>query len=137
MSEEASQSHEPRRSEQPYERKLPPISIHELKCVEDDLGRKFFYLPSGRAVCGRRKKLKNRAIEDEACLAPPTKHGPCKVHGAKAGRPIKHGRYSRVLGRWKPAFERALKDKDLLDTRRDLAVMDALIEPLLERIAAG
>lgn len=138
MADPAPQSQERCESKQPYERKIPPISIHELRCTVDDAGRRFFHHPSGRAVCGRRKKAKSRAIEDEACLAPPTRYGPCKVHGAKAGAPMTaNGRYSRVLGRWKPAFERALKDEALLDTRRDLALMDSAIEQLLDRVGAA
>ena len=76
----------------PHERKLPRLTIHELEWVEDDLGRKHFYMPGGRPVCGRLKLRKNRVIEDEACLGIPMPAGPCKVHGGKAGGPMREAR---------------------------------------------
>ena len=114
-------------------RKKPRYSIHDLTCVEDELGRKHYMTPEGWRVCGRRKKAKNRKILDEACLGPPMPQGPCRVHGAGSGAPIKSGRYSRVLNKWGRSFERALHDKELLDTRRELAMMDTLIEKLVRR----
>ncbi|TAJ21784.1 MAG: hypothetical protein EPO68_04140 [Planctomycetota bacterium] len=93
------------------------------------------FTPEGRPVCGRRKKLKNRMIEDEACLAVPMAAGPCKVHGGMStGAPMRSGgRYSRVLKRWKRPFERALSDREILDSKRELAMMDTQIERLVAR----
>jgi hypothetical protein len=126
-----SSEYEPR-PERP--RKLPRVTKADLVHFADEFGRDHYSMEDGRPVCGRLKKAHNREIPDEACLAPPMANGSCKVHGGKAGAPIKHGRYSRVLKTWKGAFERALNDKDLLDTRRELALMDVTIEQLLERI---
>lgn len=117
-----------------YPRKMPRYTIHDLRCVEDELGRKHFHTPEGRAVCGRLKKAKNRKIPEEACCGIPMPKGPCKVHGGKAGGPLTAGgRYSRVLKKWGRSFERALHDKELLDTRRELAMIDVLIEKLVRR----
>lgn len=117
-----------------YERKLPPHTREDLVHYKDEYDRDHFTLKDGRAVCGRLKREHNRAVPEEVCLAPPMKNGACKVHGGKSGRKISSGRYARALSTWKPAFERALQDKDLLDTRRDLALMDVTIEKLLARI---
>jgi hypothetical protein len=118
----------------PADRKLPRYNVHQLREEVDALGRRHMFTPEGRAVCGRRKKLKNRLIEDEACLGVPTSAGPCRVHGgASLGGPLKTGRYSRVLKRWKRPFERALADQELLDSKRELAMMDTQIERLVAR----
>jgi len=122
-----------------HERKLPRYTQAQLTRATDELGRAYYHAPDGRAVCGRLKKRHNRKIEDEACLAPPTAIGPCRVHGGKSpgGRMHSGGRYSRVLKRWRRPFERALADQELLDTRRELALMDTLIERLTVRAERG
>jgi hypothetical protein len=119
----------------PADRKLPRYTPAQLRMEADALGRKFYFTPDGRAACGRRKKLKNRVIEDEACLAVPTAIGPCRVHGGASpgGKMRSGGRYSRVLKRWKRPFERALADQELLDSKRELAMMDTQIERLVAR----
>jgi hypothetical protein len=128
----------PRRKYPEYQRKTPPLTIHELIRTEDSLGRVFFHKPDGTAVCGRKKKKRNRVIPDEACCSPPTSEGPCRVHGAGGGRPwTSGGRYSRSMKRWNKALERALADQALLDTKPDIAVMDVLIEKLLRRVEGG
>ncbi len=114
------------------ERKLPRYTKDELTCVLDEHGREHYWTPEGRAVCGRKRKEKNAVIEDERCLAPPMPSGCCKVHGGSAGPPIKHGRYSRSMTVWRAAFQQALSDEDLLDTRRELALMDTVTERLVE-----
>jgi len=120
-------------------RKLPRYTQAQLTRETDELGRAFYKSPEGLRVCGRFKKRHNRQIEDEACLAPPTAIGPCRVHGGKSpgGRMRSGGRYSRVLKRWRRPFERALADQELLDTRRELAMMDVLIERLTVRAERG
>lgn len=114
-------------------RKRPNLTQDDLVVVEDEDGRKHYRMEDGTPVCGRLKKEKNREIPDEACLGPPMANGACRIHGGKAGRPIEHGRYSRTLKKMKKRFEVALSDKDLLDTRRELAMMDVLIERLAEK----
>ena len=114
-------------------RKLPRYTQDDLQVVTDEYGRNHYYTPEGRAVCGRFKKKKNRVIENEACLGVPMASGPCKVHGGKAGTRIRHGRYSRILKGWRGQFQQALNDRDLLDTRRDLAMMDVAIEQLASK----
>ncbi len=116
------------------ERKLPHLTKDDLDCIVDEFGRDHFFMKDGRPVCGRLKREHNRAIENEACLAPPMANGACRVHGGKAGAPIRTGRYSRVLIKLRGAFERARADDDLVDARQDLAAMDVLIEQLFERM---
>ncbi len=115
------------------ERKLPHLTQVDLESFVDEFGRTHYSMKDGRQVCGRLKKEKNRKIPDEACLGVPMASGPCKVHGGKAGRPLSHGRYSRVTKTWHAAFERALADEELLDAKRDLALMDVVTELLIER----
>ncbi|MCP4036593.1 MAG: hypothetical protein GY733_06625, partial [bacterium] len=117
-----------------YERSLPRMAQDDLDVFVDEFGRKHYATPDGRPVCGRLKRVHNRKIEDEACFAPPMANGACRVHGGKAGAPIRTGRYSRVLKKMRGAFERARADEDLIDARRDLAAMDVLIEQLFERV---
>ena len=116
------------------ERKLPHLVQADLVRIVDEFGRDHYWTDEGRAVCGRRKKEKNRAIENEACLAPPMPNGACRVHGGKAGAPIRTGRYSRVMKKWLGDFERARSDQELLDAKQELALMDVAIERLLERV---
>ena len=115
------------------ERVLPVLTKDALVLVVDEFGRDHFSMEDGRPVCGRLKKEKNRSIANEACLAPPMANGACKVHGGKAGAPIRTGRYSRVLKRWLGEFEAARSDQELLDVRGDLAMMDVAIAKLVEQ----
>lgn len=116
----------------PYERSLPPHTREDLVHSTDEFGRDHYHLKDGRAVCGRLKKRHNRQVPNEVCLAPPMRNGACKVHGGT--KQVSTGRYARVLKSWRAAYERALKDKDLLDTRHELALMDVTIQKLLARI---
>lgn len=113
-------------------RKWPHVTQAALESVTDEHGRIHYYY-EGNPVCGRLKKKKNRKIPNECCLGIPMQSGPCRIHGGKAGCPPKHGRYTRALKTWRPSFQRALNDSELLDSRRELAMMDTLIERLLER----
>jgi len=97
MDEENTPDEEGREPRPEPKRTLPRYTIHELEMVEDPLGRKFYYTPDGRPVCGRRRKRANAVIEDEACMAAPTGYGPCRVHGAGGGHPMTAGgRYSKT-----------------------------------------
>lgn len=122
-----------RREYPPYERMLPRMTQADLTPILDEFGRTHHFMPDGRPVCGRLKKAKNREIPEEACLAIPMANGACRVHGGKAGAPIQTGRYSRSLKAWKSAFQRALADKELTDSKRELALLDVATEKLLER----
>ena len=119
-------------------RVLPRYRVDQLALHTDALGRRFFFTPEGRAVCGRRRKRKNAVIEDEACMAGPTSNGACRVHGGGAGPPLSAGgRYSKVLRGWRGLYEEARTNQALLDTREDLALMDAALAPLLRRAEEG
>lgn len=67
----------------------------------------------------------------------------CRLHGGKsrigsgAGRYI-HGRYSRCLPtRLAAAYEHATHDPQLLELRRDIALTDARIMDMLQRVDSG
>jgi hypothetical protein len=88
---------------------------------------------NGRAICGAESK------NGEVCRKPPTPNGRCEKHGGGSpGRPVKHGRYSRSLGFLAQHYKAALKDPTaLLDLHEPLAVMDAIVKRVAERMASG
>lgn len=59
------------------------------------------------------------------------------MHGAGGGRPIVHGRYSKVLKRLRKRYEAALEGQGLLDLRPTLALLDLRIDDLLRRVDDG
>lgn len=59
----------------------------------------------------------------------------CRLHGGVGdGGPIKHGRYSKHLGRIREAYQAALEDRTLLDLREPIAALDAIVRRLAERV---
>lgn len=130
--------------------------IDELDWKEDDLGRKYATLPNGdtvghskrRKVCGRRRR--RPAIKDEACIGPPmlshpSYSGACYQHGGKAGShepgtipKRRQGRaYRRYMGNLMELANEAMGDPDLMDTRHEVAAMDALLARLWQRVESG
>ena len=61
----------------------------------------------------------------------------CRMHGAGGGRPIKHGRYSKVLGRLRTSYEEALAQESLLDLGPTLALLDVRAGQLLQQVEDG
>jgi hypothetical protein len=67
----------------------------------------------------------------------------CKLHGGLSPRGIasptfKHGRHSRHLPtRLAARYQAAMTDPQLLELRSEVALMDARVDDLLSRIAAG
>jgi hypothetical protein len=67
----------------------------------------------------------------------------CNLHGGKSPRGIAHpstthGRYSRDLpARLAKRYEASIADQDLLNLRREIAVVDARIGELLSRVDSG
>jgi hypothetical protein len=61
------------------------------------------------------------------------------MHGGTpgSGRPITHGRYSRVLGKLREPYERARHNRELLTLEPGLALLDVRLEALLERLEDG
>jgi len=59
------------------------------------------------------------------------------MHGKGGGRPILHGRYSKLPTRIHDAFEKAIGDPKLLDLAEGVALLDALLQERIERLAAG
>lgn len=58
----------------------------------------------------------------------------CRLHGgASPGAPIKHGRYSKSLGRFREAYEEAKNDPSLMDLRESLALLDLTVQKAAER----
>lgn len=57
----------------------------------------------------------------------------CRSHGATGGRPITHGRYSRMLPHGLLSrLDESLKDPELLSLRNEIALIDELIASLLK-----
>lgn len=77
-------------------------------------------------VCGAR--LRNKG--GKRCAAMPRANGRCVLHGGAdgVGHPIVHGRRSKFLPRrLMELTEQALVDPELVSTREDIALFDALI----------
>lgn len=84
----------------------------------------------GNPLCGARRK-------GGFCHARPTKgFKRCRIHGGhpKSGAPIKHGRYSKSLGKYAQAYEDALNDDSLLDLEEPIALLDAIAQRFTERL---
>jgi hypothetical protein len=63
-------------------------------------------------------------------------NGRCRMHGGTSvGGPLKHGRYSKSLGRFREAYEASRADASLTDLREPIAVIDAMAKRLMERTA--
>lgn len=61
----------------------------------------------------------------------------CQSHGGGGGGQVKHGRYWSGPARLRAAYEASLNDKSLLDLRHGLAMLDAILKLLQERMAEG
>ncbi len=60
----------------------------------------------------------------------------CRYHGARGGAPIKTGRYSIRLGRFRDAYESALNEEEaLMDLRETMALLDITLQRAAERAA--
>jgi len=61
----------------------------------------------------------------------------CRMHGAGGGRPIKHGRYSRVLKKSGLAshYDEAVEDRNLFDLKEPIALLEACLQRTTERVA--
>ena len=59
----------------------------------------------------------------------------CRYHGGHAGRPPVHGRYSKVLGRFREAYQEARHDPSLTDLRETMALLDVVVQQAAERAA--
>ena len=62
----------------------------------------------------------------------------CRYHGGRSsGAPMKHGRFSARMGRFRGMFEAALdSNEDLLDLRNTLAIFDVAVQNAAERLEA-
>jgi hypothetical protein len=98
------------------------------------------YKPPKAAKCGAKTRSGGR------CKQPGTgAGGRCKFHGGAtpvgpASPHFKTGRYSRLLKDIKGIgnhYERALTDPDLLTLREEIALVDARLGQLLEKVAHG
>jgi hypothetical protein len=53
----------------------------------------------------------------------------CHYHGGhNPGGPIKHGRYSKTMGRFREAYEDSKNDPSLLDLRETMALLDVVVK---------
>ena len=58
----------------------------------------------------------------------------CRFHGAFGGRPLTHGRRSRLMGRFRTMYEDALADPALLDLREIIAQFDIVVSEAMRRL---
>jgi tetratricopeptide (TPR) repeat protein len=61
----------------------------------------------------------------------------CRYHGGLGGAPVKHGRYSQSVGRFREAYQEARSDPSLLDLRETLALLDVAVQRAAQRAAEG
>ena len=53
----------------------------------------------------------------------------CHYHGGhNPGGPIKHGRYSKAMGRFREAYEDSKNDPSLMDLRETMALLDVVVK---------
>ena len=86
---------------------------------------------------GSRCTARSKRTGEPCKRSPAPGWGVCKMHGAGGGRPIVHGRYSKVLGRFRKSYEEALANESLLDLGPTLALLDVRAEQLLEHVDEG
>lgn len=60
----------------------------------------------------------------------------CYRHGARGGAPIKTGKYSTKLGRFREDYERARDDDALFDLRDTVALLDVRVARAAEKASA-
>ncbi len=91
-------------------------------------------IPLERTTCGAITRA------GTLCQRAPRDNGRCNLHGGRslagvASPRYRHGRYSRVLPRGlAERYERALADPDLLGLRAEVALIDARLDEVLERL---
>lgn len=114
-----------------------PLGEDEIRWEEDKAtGRRFAYRKKdGRQVCGaRRNKGKPGRCANWQNLGP---SGRCRLHGGAPGTggPIRHGRYSKVLGRLADAYEESRADATLSDLREPISLLDVAVKRAAKRAA--
>ncbi len=85
----------------------------------------------GQRRCQARKRRSHEQCGGAAVGGRPV----CRIHGARAGRPPTHGRYSKVGGRLAEAYGTALQDVTLLDLQEPIALLEAIGQRYMERAA--
>lgn len=94
--------------------------------------------PSGTPICGARTRA-GHPCRNTAIMT----NGRCRMHrgnsNAGIGHPnFKHGRYSRYLpGDLLERYEEARRDPDLLAMKEEIALLDARLGDLLNRVMQG
>lgn len=72
--------------------------------------------------CGRRPSIGKRV---------------CHMHGANGGRPIVHGRRSKLFRSLRERYDEAMADEKLLDMREDIAVLDVVLSEVAQDVEDG
>ena len=87
---------------------------------------------------GRPRCLAKSKQQERRCRQWPAKgKRVCRFHGARAGRPVIHGRYSKLLpARLAERYHESLADPEYLALRDEIALLDARIGELLAELAA-
>ena len=85
-----------------------------------------------RKKCGAKARTTGKPCERWALVGKER----CRLHGGKSTGPpmTKGGRYCKNLHVLRPRFEAALADPELLEGRREIAMMDVVLGQLVERI---
>lgn len=102
--------------------------------------------PNGQALCGAKSRTHGRP-----CQQPAMANGRCRLHGGLTPKGLAHPRtgtgrnLDRSILRKDPllphrmveAYQAAVRDPDLLSTRRDIGLVYARLEDLLARVDTG
>jgi hypothetical protein len=83
----------------------------------------------------RRCQARKRRVLTQCGAIASTAKNVCRIHGANAGRPTTHGRYSKVGGRLAACYDAALQDASLLDLQEPIALLEAISQRYMERAA--
>ena len=82
-------------------------------------------IKKSHAICGAKTR------SGAPCKGKPMRNGRCRMHGGKAGRPPKHGLYSKYLSDpVRARYEEFLADPHLKDLRHEIARLRALLAGL-------
>lgn len=89
--------------------------------------------PNGRCMA------RSRTRDLDRCLQPAVPGmRVCRYHGGKVKvNNLKHGRYSKSLGLLKEAYQDSLNDPTLLDLREPIALLDASVKKMAEKMDTG
>src|SRR5512137_2855467 len=98
------------------------------------------FFTEGKRAGQRRCQAWSRQENRQCTMYPMVGKEVCRMHGGKSAGGIasplwKHGRQSKYLpARMRDAYNASLTDKELLELRGEIALVDARITDLLQRV---